>query len=56
MTGTAMATAAGVPRLVSAAGADPGKLRLELEAVLGRRPRVTGPGVTPGQLSVTRRA
>jgi len=44
-----------VPRLLSTAGADPGKLRLELEAELGRRPQVTGPGVTPGQVSVTQR-
>jgi len=44
-----------VPRLLSTAGADPDKLRLELEAELGRRPRVTGPGVTPGQVSVTQR-
>jgi ATP-dependent Clp protease ATP-binding subunit ClpB len=43
------------PRLLSAAGADPDKLRLELEAELERRPRVTGPGVTPGQVSVTQR-
>jgi ATP-dependent Clp protease ATP-binding subunit ClpB len=44
-----------VPRLLSTAGADPDKLRLELEAELGRRPRVTGPGVAPGQVSVTQR-
>src|ERR1700729_4300023 len=44
-----------VPRLLSTAGADPDKLRLEVEAELGRRPRVTGPGVTPGQVSVTQR-
>jgi ATP-dependent Clp protease ATP-binding subunit ClpB len=44
-----------VPRLLSTAGADPGKLRLELEAELGRRPRVTGPGAAPGQVSVTQR-
>jgi ATP-dependent Clp protease ATP-binding subunit ClpB len=44
-----------VPRLLSATGADPDKLRLELEAELARRPRVTGPGVSPGQISVTQR-
>jgi ATP-dependent Clp protease ATP-binding subunit ClpB len=44
-----------VPRLLSTAGADPDKLRLELEAELGRRPRVSGPGVSPGQVSVTQR-
>jgi ATP-dependent Clp protease ATP-binding subunit ClpB len=44
-----------VTRLLSTAGADPDKLRLEVEAELGRRPRVTGPGVNPGQVSVTQR-
>jgi ATP-dependent Clp protease ATP-binding subunit ClpB len=44
-----------VPRLLATAGADPDKLRLELEAEIGRRPRVTGPGVSPGQVSVTQR-
>jgi ATP-dependent Clp protease ATP-binding subunit ClpB len=44
-----------VPRLLAQAGADPDKLRLELEAELERRPRVTGPGVSPGQVSVTQR-
>jgi ATP-dependent Clp protease ATP-binding subunit ClpB len=44
-----------VTRLLSTAGADPDKLRLEVEADLGRRPRVTGPGVNPGQVSVTQR-
>jgi len=43
------------PRLLAQAGADPDKLRLELEADLERRPRVTGPGVSPGQVSVTQR-
>ena len=44
-----------VPRLLATAGADPDRLRPELEAELGRRPRVTGPGVAPGQVSVTQR-
>ena len=35
------------PRLLSQTGADPGRLRKELEAELSRRPRVTGPGVQP---------
>jgi ATP-dependent Clp protease ATP-binding subunit ClpB len=43
------------PRLLAQAGADPDKLRLELEADLQRRPRVTGPGVSPGQVGVTQR-
>ncbi|MET9070370.1 ATP-dependent chaperone ClpB [Streptosporangium sandarakinum] len=44
-----------VPRLISRAGADPGRLREEVEADLARRPRVTGPGVEPGQIRVTQR-
>src|SRR5579862_6277515 len=43
------------PRLLARAGADPGRLAKELEAGLSRRPRVSGPGVTPGQVSVTQR-
>jgi ATP-dependent Clp protease ATP-binding subunit ClpB len=44
-----------VPRLLAQAGADPDKLRLELESELERRPKVSGPGVSPGQVSVTQR-
>ena len=44
-----------VPRLLTQAGADPDQLRSGLEAELGRRPRVTGPGVSPGQINVTQR-
>ncbi|GAA3793910.1 ATP-dependent chaperone ClpB [Sphaerisporangium flaviroseum] len=44
-----------VPRLLSAAGGDPDKLRLELEAELERRPRVSGPGAAPGQVYITQR-
>jgi ATP-dependent Clp protease ATP-binding subunit ClpB len=44
-----------VPRLLAQAGADPDQLRKGLEAELGRRPRVSGPGVSPGQISVTQR-
>ncbi|HMH93770.1 MAG TPA: Clp protease N-terminal domain-containing protein, partial [Streptosporangiaceae bacterium] len=43
------------PRLLARAGADPGRLKAALEAELLRRPRVSGPGVSPGQVSVTRR-
>ncbi|HEX3493488.1 MAG TPA: Clp protease N-terminal domain-containing protein, partial [Streptosporangiaceae bacterium] len=43
------------PRLLARAGADPGRLAKELEAELSRRPRVSGPGVAPGQISVTQR-
>ena len=44
-----------VAPLLARAGADPARLREELEAELGRRPRVSGPGVTPGQVRVTQR-
>jgi ATP-dependent Clp protease ATP-binding subunit ClpB len=44
-----------VPRLLTQAGADPDRLRSGLEAELARRPRVSGPGVTPGQVAVTQR-
>ncbi|MBS4729274.1 hypothetical protein MSM1_13325 [Mycobacterium sp. SM1] len=41
-----------VPRLLSQAGADP---TADLQRELERRPKVSGPGVTPGQVMVTRR-
>jgi ATP-dependent Clp protease ATP-binding subunit ClpB len=41
------------PRLLAQAGADPDRLRTALEAELDRRPRVTGPGVNPGEIRVT---
>jgi ATP-dependent Clp protease ATP-binding subunit ClpB len=44
-----------VPRLLEQAGADPDRLRTALEAELERRPRVTGPGASPGQVYVTQR-
>ena len=44
-----------VPRLLAQAGADPNRLRADLEAELGRRPRLTGPGAAPGQVFVTQR-
>ncbi len=43
------------PRLLAQAGADTDRLRAGLEAELARRPKVSGPGVTPGQVSVTQR-
>jgi ATP-dependent Clp protease ATP-binding subunit ClpB len=43
------------PRLLAQAGADPDRLRTALEAELARRPRVTGPGVNPGEVRVTQR-
>jgi ATP-dependent Clp protease ATP-binding subunit ClpB len=43
------------PRLLEAAGGDTGRLRADLEADLARRPRVSGPGVAPGQVAVTQR-
>jgi ATP-dependent Clp protease ATP-binding subunit ClpB len=44
-----------VPRLLLQAGADPDRIREALEAELERRPRVSGPGVQPGQIAVTQR-
>jgi ATP-dependent Clp protease ATP-binding subunit ClpB len=44
-----------VPRLIAAAGADPELVKRDVEADLARRPKVSGPGVAPGQISVTRR-
>src|SRR6201987_920521 len=43
------------PRLLAQAGADPDRLRTALQAELARRPRVTGPGVSPGEVRVTQR-
>ncbi len=42
-------------RLLADAGADLDRLRTALEAELARRPRVTGPGVTPGQIQISQR-
>src|SRR6202789_4610600 len=44
-----------VPRLISLAGGDPDRLRTAVEAELSRRPRVSRPGVGPGQVRVTQR-
>ena len=41
------------PRLLGQAGVDTGRLRADLEAELARRPRVSGPGVAPGQRAST---
>jgi ATP-dependent Clp protease ATP-binding subunit ClpB len=43
------------PRLLEQAGADPGRLRTALEAELAKRPSVSGPGASPGQVHVTQR-
>jgi ATP-dependent Clp protease ATP-binding subunit ClpB len=43
------------PRLLGQAGADPERLRADVEAELERRPRVSGPGAAPGQVFVTQR-
>ena len=43
------------PRLLRQSGADPDKLLLEVEAELEHRPRVSGPGVAPGEIRVTQR-
>jgi ATP-dependent Clp protease ATP-binding subunit ClpB len=44
-----------VPRLLVSAGADPERLRADLESDLTRRPRSTGPGVAPDNIRVTQR-
>jgi len=41
--------------LLARAGADPDELKELLEAELGRRPKVTGPGASPGQVFVSQR-
>jgi len=43
------------PRLLQRAGADPDSLTKAVDAELARRPRVTGPGVAPGEVRVTQR-
>jgi ATP-dependent Clp protease ATP-binding subunit ClpB len=43
------------PRLLAQAGADPDKLKEELNHELSRRPRVSGPGAQPGQVMITQR-
>jgi ATP-dependent Clp protease ATP-binding subunit ClpB len=44
-----------IPRLLEQAGADVPGLHAALETELGRRPRVSGPGVDPGQVRITQR-
>jgi len=44
-----------VPRLISQAGGDPLRLAAAMEADLGTRPRVTGPGLSPGEIRITQR-
>src|SRR6202012_2963894 len=44
-----------VPRLLEQAGADTEALRADLERELDRRPKVSGPGAVPGQISITAR-
>ncbi|MGH3480091.1 MAG: ATP-dependent Clp protease ATP-binding subunit, partial [Nocardioidaceae bacterium] len=43
------------PRLVSQAGANPDRIRSDVESELERRPRTSGPGASPGQVFVTQR-
>ena len=44
-----------VPRLLERAGYDPKAVASALDAELGSMPRVSGPGVQPGQIYVTQR-
>jgi ATP-dependent Clp protease ATP-binding subunit ClpB len=44
-----------VPRLISQAGGEPARLVADMEAELAKRPSVSGPGVSPGEIRVTQR-
>jgi ATP-dependent Clp protease ATP-binding subunit ClpB len=44
-----------IPRLLTATGVDVDQVRADLERELGRRPSVTGPGASPGQVFITQR-
>ncbi|KSU70922.1 ATP-dependent chaperone ClpB [Rhodococcus qingshengii] len=44
-----------VPRLLEQAGANVEALRSDLDRELSRRPKVSGPGATPGQVMITQR-
>ena len=44
-----------VPRLLEQAGANVEALRSDLDRELSRRPKVSGPGATPGQVTITQR-
>ncbi|MBV9935475.1 MAG: ATP-dependent chaperone ClpB, partial [Actinobacteria bacterium] len=44
-----------VPRLLAATGGDPERLRAEVDADLAKRPKVSGPGASPGGVYVTQR-
>ncbi|OXR41105.1 Chaperone protein ClpB [Nocardia cerradoensis] len=44
-----------VPRLLEQTGADVDTLRSDLQGELSRRPKVSGPGATPGQVMITQR-
>jgi ATP-dependent Clp protease ATP-binding subunit ClpB len=44
-----------VPRLLEQAGANVEGLRSDLDRELSRRPKVSGPGATPGQVMITQR-
>ncbi len=42
-------------RLIAQAGGDPGRLASDIEDELARRPRVTGAGLSPGEIRITQR-
>ncbi|HSU36193.1 MAG TPA: Clp protease N-terminal domain-containing protein, partial [Propionibacteriaceae bacterium] len=44
-----------IPRLLEQTGVDVQGLRAAIASELDRRPKVTGPGTTPGQVYVTQR-
>ena len=44
-----------VPRLITQAGGDPARIASDMEADLAKRPSVSGPGLSPGEIRVTQR-
>src|SRR5687767_6586590 len=44
-----------VPRLISQSGGEPARLVADMEAELAKRPSVSGPGISPGEIRVTQR-
>jgi ATP-dependent Clp protease ATP-binding subunit ClpB len=44
-----------VPRLIVQSGGDPARIAADMEADLARRPSVSGPGLSPGEIRITQR-
>jgi ATP-dependent Clp protease ATP-binding subunit ClpB len=43
------------PRLIVQSGGDPSRIAADMEADLARRPSVSGPGLSPGEIRITQR-